>query len=145
MTLPRTLGDLRTSEFGQEGYRSRTIKDEMRANLIGKLQSKEGVFSGIVGYEETVIPQVVNALLSRHNMILLGLRGQVHRLDTRTSSIPGRLQVALMLAERGDIRVIAHSDCLNAPDVVADFAERESENVIVVIVKTPSLFPDERR
>jgi magnesium chelatase subunit I len=76
MTLPRTLGDLRTSEFGQEGYRSRTIKDEMRANLIGKLQSKEGVFSGIVGYEETVIPQVVNALLSRHNMILLGLRGQ---------------------------------------------------------------------
>jgi magnesium chelatase subunit I len=76
MMLPRTLGDLRSSEFGQESYRTRTIKDEMRTNLIRKLQSKAPVFSGIVGYEETVVPQVVNAILSRHNMILLGLRGQ---------------------------------------------------------------------
>jgi magnesium chelatase subunit I len=74
--LPRTLGDLRSSEFGQESYRTRTIKDEMRTNLIRKLQSKEPIFPGIVGYEETVVPQVVNAILSRHNMILLGLRGQ---------------------------------------------------------------------
>src|SRR5215813_8323644 len=76
MMLPRTLGDLRTSEFGQETYRLRTIKDEMRSNLIRKLQLKQPVFQGIIGYEETVVPQVVNALLSRHNMILLGLRGQ---------------------------------------------------------------------
>src|ERR1700680_454747 len=74
--LPRTLGDLRSSEFGNESYRTRTIKDEMRTNLIRKLQKKEPVFSGIIGYEETVVPQVVNAILSRHNMILLGLRGQ---------------------------------------------------------------------
>src|ERR1044072_7611644 len=74
--LPRTLGDLRTSEFGQESYRLRTIKDEMRRNLISKLQLKQPVFPGVSGYEETVVPQVVNALLSRHNMILLGLRGQ---------------------------------------------------------------------
>jgi magnesium chelatase subunit I len=74
--LPRTLGDLRSSEFGNESYRIRTIKDEMRTNLIRKLQKKEPIFSGIIGYEETVIPQVVNAILSRHNMILLGLRGQ---------------------------------------------------------------------
>jgi magnesium chelatase subunit I len=74
--LPRTLGDLRTSEFGQESYRHRTIKDEMRSNLIRRLQLKQPVFTGIIGYEETVVPQVVNALLSRHNMILLGLRGQ---------------------------------------------------------------------
>src|SRR5262249_53700459 len=76
MMLPRTLGDLRTSEFGPETYRLRTIKDEMRTNLIRKLQLKQPVFPGIIGYEETVVPQVVNALLSRHNMILLGLRGQ---------------------------------------------------------------------
>ncbi len=74
--LPRTLGDLRASEFGKDHYRVRTVKDEMRANLIRRLQSKGEIFSGIVGYEDTVVPQVVNALLSRHNMILLGLRGQ---------------------------------------------------------------------
>jgi len=74
--LPRTLGDLRSSEFGNESYRTRTIKDEMRQNLIRKLQRKDPIFSGIIGYEETVVPQVINAILSRHNMILLGLRGQ---------------------------------------------------------------------
>jgi len=74
--LPVTLGELRSSEFGQESYRKRTIKDEMRMNLIRKLQENTPIFSGIIGYEETVVPQVVNAILSRHNMILLGLRGQ---------------------------------------------------------------------
>src|SRR5436190_2567764 len=74
--LPSNLGELRSSEFGSDAYRTRTIKDEMRANLICKLQAKQPIFPGIVGYEETVIPQVVNAILSRHNMILLGLRGQ---------------------------------------------------------------------
>jgi len=74
--LPRTLGDLRTSQFGDEFHRTRTIKDEMRTNLIRKLQEKRPIFPGIIGYEETVIPQVINAILSRHNMILLGLRGQ---------------------------------------------------------------------
>ena len=74
--LPRTLGELKSSPFGQDSYRTRTIKDEMRTNLIRKLEAKEPIFSGIIGYEETVVPQVLNALLSRHNMILLGLRGQ---------------------------------------------------------------------
>jgi magnesium chelatase subunit I len=74
--LPRTLGDLRTSQFGNDSHRTRTIKDEMRSNLIRKLQEKQPIFSGVIGYEETVIPQVINAVLSRHNMILLGLRGQ---------------------------------------------------------------------
>src|SRR6185369_4635154 len=74
--LPRTLGDLRTSQFGDDSHRTRTIKDEMRANLIRKLQEKQPIFSGIIGYEETVVPQIINAVLSRHNMILLGLRGQ---------------------------------------------------------------------
>jgi magnesium chelatase subunit I len=74
--LPSNLGELRSSDFGSDAYRTRTIKDEMRANLICKLQANQAIFPGIVGYEETVIPQVVNAVLSRHNMILLGLRGQ---------------------------------------------------------------------
>src|SRR5262247_3975370 len=74
--LPRTLGDLRTTPFGDEFHRTRTIKDEMRWNLIRNLQEKRPIFSGIIGYEETVVPQVINAILSRHNMILLGLRGQ---------------------------------------------------------------------
>jgi magnesium chelatase subunit I len=74
--LPSNLGELRSSDFGSDIFRTRTIKDEMRANLICKLQAKEPIFPGIVGYEETVIPQVVNGILSRHNMILLGLRGQ---------------------------------------------------------------------
>ena len=65
-----TLGELRNS------YRARTIKDEMRENLIRKLQSNTPIFPGIIGYEDSVVPQVVNAILSRHNMILLGLRGQ---------------------------------------------------------------------
>jgi len=74
--LPRTLGELRTSSFPEERLARRTVKDELRANLICKLQKKEELFPGIVGYEDSVVPQVVNAILSRHNFILLGLRGQ---------------------------------------------------------------------
>jgi magnesium chelatase subunit I len=73
---PGTLGELKFSVFGQDCYRNRTVKDEMRANLIRALQANEPIFQGIVGYEDTVVPHVVNAILSRHNMILLGLRGQ---------------------------------------------------------------------
>jgi len=71
MELARTLGELKTS-----GYRSVSVKAEMRANLIQKLKAGERLFPGIVGYDETVIPQLVNAILARHNLILLGLRGQ---------------------------------------------------------------------
>jgi magnesium chelatase subunit I len=66
-----TLGELKKS-----GYRPRSIKDELRSNLIEKLQRKENTFPGIIGYEETVIPDVERALLSRHNILFLGLRGQ---------------------------------------------------------------------
>lgn len=66
-----TLGELKKS-----GYRSRGIKDELRENLIMKLKAKEEVFPGIIGYEDTVIPDLQRAILSRHNIILLGLRGQ---------------------------------------------------------------------
>jgi len=68
---PRNLGELRAS-----GYQSRSVKDEMRANLLMRLAEGSPLFPGILGYDETVIPQVQNAVLSRHDMLFLGLRGQ---------------------------------------------------------------------
>ena len=79
-SLPETLGALRgDSRFSSKLDDSgawRSVKEELRQNLICKLQKHETLFPGIVGYEDTVVPQVVNAVLSRHNFILLGLRGQ---------------------------------------------------------------------
>jgi len=71
MEYAKTLGKLKDS-----GYRTRSVKDELRSNLITKLRAGEKLFPGIVGYDDTVIPQLVNAVLARHNLILLGLRGQ---------------------------------------------------------------------
>jgi magnesium chelatase subunit I len=72
---PSTLGQLRAAvEAGRE--RRRPVKDEIRENLIARLRAKETLFPGIIGYDDTVVPQIVNAILSRHNFILLGLRGQ---------------------------------------------------------------------
>ncbi len=68
---PTTLGALRAS-----GYRSRSVKEELRENLLAKLRSGGPLFPGIVGYEDTVVPSLANAVLARHNFILLGLRGQ---------------------------------------------------------------------
>lgn len=67
----KTLGELKRS-----GYKSKSIKDEIRDNLISRLQHNQSSFDGILGYEETVIPDVERALLSRHNILFLGLRGQ---------------------------------------------------------------------
>jgi magnesium chelatase subunit I len=75
--LPQTLGELGASkEFSEAKLKARTVKDEMRSNLMARLKARETVFPGIVGYEDTVIPQIVNAILSKQNFILLGLRGQ---------------------------------------------------------------------
>src|SRR3989454_1734016 len=71
MSRPRTLGALKAA-----GYRPRSVKDEIRENLIARLRSGEKLFPSIIGYEHTVEPQIVNAILSRHDFILLGLRGQ---------------------------------------------------------------------
>ena len=68
---PQTLGQLKA-----QGYRPRTVKEELRDNLIAKIKSGAELFPGIVGYDKTVVPQLENALLSRHDFILLGLRGQ---------------------------------------------------------------------
>ena len=66
-----TLGELKKS-----GWTSSSVKDEMRRNLLNKIEKKETLFPGIMGYENTVIPQIKNAILARHDLILLGLRGQ---------------------------------------------------------------------
>ena len=71
LTDIKTLGQLKKSK-----YRSRSVKDELRQNLILQLQKHEGGFEGIVGFEDTVIPDLQTAILSRHNILLLGLRGQ---------------------------------------------------------------------
>jgi len=76
MNHPATLGELRNGNFSEQALRSRKVKDELRGNLIVKIRSGETLFPGIVGYEDTVVPQLINAVLSRHNFILLGLRGQ---------------------------------------------------------------------
>ncbi len=68
---PQTLGELRRA-----GYVSRPVRDEMRANLIDKMRRGEELFPGVVGYDQTVIPQVENAILSGQDIILLGERGQ---------------------------------------------------------------------
>ena len=75
--FPSTLGILRQNpSYSEERLAARTVKDELRANLICKLQKGETLFPGILGFDDTVVPQMVNAILSRHNFILLGLRGQ---------------------------------------------------------------------
>src|SRR5258707_14526309 len=74
--LPNTLGALSQKKFSEDRIAKRGVKDELRDNLICKLQRREALFPGIVGYDDTVIPHMVNAVLSRHNFILLGLRGQ---------------------------------------------------------------------
>src|SRR4051812_10431331 len=90
----RTLGELRQ----RYGSQPRTVKEEIRDNLVRKLQAGERLFPGVIGYEDTVIPQLVNAILSRHNFILLGLRGQaksrilrslVDLLDEAIAVVPG--------------------------------------------------------
>ena len=93
MKKAKTLGELKAS-----GYKARPIKDELRENLIVKLKKKESVFEGIHGFEDTVIPDVERAILSRHNIILLGLRGQaktriarmmIHLLDEYMPIVAG--------------------------------------------------------
>src|SRR5579875_2432123 len=80
--LPQTIGELRaTGRFSEARLKTRTVKDEMRDNLIARLENSragchQAVFPGIIGYDDTVVPQIVNAVLSRQNFVLLGLRGQ---------------------------------------------------------------------
>src|SRR5438105_15438100 len=74
MSQPRTIAELRAS-----GHERETVKQELRRNLLARLRERRSLFPGIVGYEETVIPQVANAVISGHDLIFLGERGQAKR------------------------------------------------------------------
>jgi len=98
MIEPRTIGELKNSRWAEAPLRGRTVREEIRSNLLKRLESSEPLFSGIVGYEDTILPQIVNALLARHHFILLGLRGQAKSrilrdltslLDERIPTIAG--------------------------------------------------------
>ena len=127
--LPKTLGELRAhKDFAEARVARRSVKDELRENLIARLQKRETIFPGIVGYEDTVVPQIINALLSRQNFILLGLRGQAKSrilraltalLDEHTPCIAGCeirdnpyhplcKRCRALVAERGDATPIAY-------------------------------------
>src|SRR3954469_23812330 len=105
MTQATTLGELKQTEWASPARRQRTVKDEMRENLICLLENGSPLFPGIVGYEETVIPQLVNAILSKHNFILLGLRGQAKSRILR--------QLVTLLDE--EIPMIAGSEVNDSP------------------------------
>ena len=74
--LPATLRALEESPWGRPPLRGRSVRDEIRENLLRALARGEELFAGVHGYEDTVLPQLTNALLARHDFILLGLRGQ---------------------------------------------------------------------
>src|SRR5215213_5512807 len=94
---PQTLGELRAAiDAGR--VKRRSVRDEVRENLVARLRAGEPLFPGIIGYDDTVVPQIVNAILSRHHFILLGLRGQAKSrilrdltslLDERIPTIAG--------------------------------------------------------
>ncbi|MCG3180410.1 MAG: hypothetical protein BIFFINMI_02770 [Phycisphaerae bacterium] len=142
-TLARNVGELKAS-----GYRPRSVKDELRENLIARLKGGQPLFPGIVGYDQTVIPQIVNAILSRHDLLFLGLRGQAKTrmlralpglLDERTPVLadveipddplaPRLKQSAALLGQQGDAarvewlpREARYHEKLATPDVtIAD-------------------------
>lgn len=97
---PTTLAELKAA-----GYKSRTVKDEVRTNLLRKIKEGEELFPGVRGYDNSVAPQLVNALLARHDFILLGLRGQAKSRILR--------QLALLLDE--EIPIIAGSEVSDDP------------------------------
>jgi magnesium chelatase subunit I len=124
--LPSTLGALKSSKFGERYVNrtpgERTVKSELRENLICKLQRGEELFPGVVGYEDTVVPQIVNAVLSRHNFILLGLRGQAKTRIIRM--LTGLLDEHLPYVAGCEIRDNPfHPICRRCRDLIAEQGE----------------------
>ncbi len=98
MAKPTTLGQLSQSAWADPKIQTRTVKDELRANVVKRLSSGSELFPGVLGYDDTVIPQIVSAILAKHDFILLGLRGQAksrilrglaHLLDDQIPIIAG--------------------------------------------------------
>ena len=114
MTNIVSLGQLKKS-----GYKHKPVKEEIRDNLIKKLQNGEETFSGILGYEDSVIPDVERALLSRHNILFLGLRGQA------------KTRMARLMTELLDeyIPVVAGSEINDDPlNPISKFWRKESSD-----------------
>lgn len=160
----KTLGELRDA-----GYQARSIKQELRDNLIARLRRKEPIFPGIIGFEETVIPDIQRALLSRHNLIFLGLRGQAKTriarlmIDLLDEYIPVVEGAELnddplapisryardLIAERGDRTPIEwrhrsqrYSEKLATPDVTVADLIGDSDPIKAATLKLP--YSDER-
>jgi magnesium chelatase subunit I len=118
MSRPQTLGELRKAVSGE----AVSVKEEMRRNLLRKLSTREPLFPGILGYEDSVIPQVVNAVLSKHNTILLGLRGQAKSRLLR--SLTSLLDPALPVVAGCEINDDPFRPlCKRCRDLVAEEAE----------------------
>jgi magnesium chelatase subunit I len=127
---PSTLGALKQTPWAEPPLRGRSVRDEVRANMLARLEAGTTLFPGIVGYDETILPQIVNALLARHDFILLGLRGQaktrilralVEFLDERIPVVAGSevnddpfapisKYARDLIAEQGDATPIAWID-----------------------------------
>jgi len=121
--LPQTLGELRSSKhYSESRLAHRTVKDEMRENLIVRLREKKPLFDGIVGYDDTVVPQVANAILSRQNFILLGLRGQAKSRILR--ALTGLLDAHTPYIAGCEIRDNPYAPlCRRCKDLIADREE----------------------
>ncbi|MBI2682567.1 MAG: magnesium chelatase [Acidobacteriales bacterium] len=122
-TLPQSLGQLRHSPFTPERLQDRRVKDELRENLLDRLRTGMPIFPGIVGYDDTVVPQIVNAVLSRHNFILLGLRGQAKSRILR--ALTSLLDPALPYVSGCEIRDNPYAPiCRRCRDLVAERGEQ---------------------
>src|SRR6204780_2199494 len=120
--LPSTLGALKDSKFGERHLGERSVKTELRENLICKLQRGDELFPGGIGFEDTVVPQIVNAVLSRHNFILLGLRGQAKTRIIRM--LTGLLDEHLPYVAGCEIRDNPlHPICRRCRDLIAEQGE----------------------
>ncbi len=167
-SLPLTLAELRASKlFSEAQLKTRTVKDEMRSNLMARLQSHKTIFPGIIGYEDTVIPQIVNAVLSKQNFILLGLRGQAKSriLRALTALLDERLPYMAgceirdnpyhplckrcrdLIAERGDATPIAwlsrddrYVEKLATPDVTVADLVGDLDPIKAARVDTPTRY-----
>ena len=121
--LPQTLGELRSSKhYSESRLAHRSVKDEMRENLIVRLREKKPLFDGIVGYDDTVVPQVANAILSRQNFILLGLRGQAKSRILR--ALTGLLDAHTPYVAGCEIRDNPYAPlCRRCKDLIAELEE----------------------
>ena len=121
--LPQTLGELRSSKhYSESRLAHRSVKDEMRENLIVRLRDKKPLFDGIVGYDDTVVPQVANAILSRQNFILLGLRGQAKSRILR--ALTGLLDAHTPYVAGCEIRDNPYAPlCRRCKDLIAELEE----------------------